>query len=75
MYICASVITGSAMLDKDTLTRQVRYEYQLERKPEEVQVDQERVPFFECLEKAKEHVDDENVKECFARAQKLKKDL
>jgi len=63
------------MLDKETLTRQTRYEPKIDRKPKEVQADQYMDPFLDCLEKAKKHVDDESVKECFARVQKLKKDL
>jgi len=75
LYVCASVTTVSAMLDKETLTRQARYEPKIDRKPKEVQMDQEIDPFLECLEKAKKHVDDERVKKCFARVQRLKKDL
>jgi len=75
LHICASVTTGSAMLDKETLTRQARYEPKTDRKLEKVQVDQDIDPFLECLEKAKEHVHDESVKECFARVQKLKEGL
>lgn len=30
--------------------------------------------FVECLERAKKHIEDENVRECFDRAQRLKED-
>jgi len=65
------------MLDKDTITRQVMYDTsmnlaeEVNKKPRK---DQTIDPFMECVDRARNHVEDEKVRECFDKAQKLKKD-
>ncbi len=65
------------MLDKDTVTRQATYKTKMDQGTEldkKSKKSQEIDSFLECVDKAKEYVDDENVKECFAKAQRLRKD-
>lgn len=65
------------MLDKDTVTRQATYKIEMNQEPEldqKPRKNQKTDSFQECVNKAKEHVDDESVKECFDKAKRLKRD-
>ncbi|MBS3782132.1 MAG: hypothetical protein KGY66_04520 [Candidatus Thermoplasmatota archaeon] len=58
------------MLDKETVTIRAIYESEKDREPGLNQID----VFQECVERAKDHIEDERVKECLDRAQRLKSD-
>jgi len=66
------------MLDKETVTIQAIYETEMDK---DLKLDQKETmsreidPFLECVDRAKEHLEDKDVKECFDKVQILKKDL
>ncbi len=62
MYSCTNVQLYAHMLDKDTVRRQGKHAEFGDTSAED------DCHLVECLERAKHHVDQDEIKECFDRA-------
>ncbi|MFW5946621.1 MAG: hypothetical protein ACOCSJ_02560 [Candidatus Natronoplasma sp.] len=64
------------MLDKETVTRQAIYQTKMDQKSESDQkskMGQKIDTFLECVERAKDYVEDESVRQCFEKVRRLKR--
>jgi len=62
------------MLDKETVTRQAIYQTNMDDGSDQgSRMCQKIDAFLECVERARDYVEDESVKECFDKARRLKR--